>query len=353
MLGHPNISQTSDRRCESVSLDRIIDDYMLHRISRWTPLGTNTSHTGEPIPRTMDFFMPPPAAIGKVISAYSNIELTKPHPSPILNCSAIAVLALFAAMFGDLLITKTSGNNPTIGTGRVLMSGLFGGIAIWLGFTKLVVFPCCSYVGERGIAKFKQTSNSIQAIKPNIVLFKDVDSLFTQMTRSYYNGIYAGTTYEYKWGVVDRAIQTFSGYFYSWNNIPNPNHPWHFINAAESAWTSYLWERAQQEYDRQGHVEFRMSKHAGTKFQVVRVGAGWIEFVAQKDGATRVKLSEMKQMSLADGGFSFIHKDAKWLSAQGKFRFGYASISNGKLFLICMEEIAMKSDRATPSAPIS
>jgi hypothetical protein len=297
----------------------------------------------------MDFFMPPPATIGKIISAHSNIDLTKPHPSPLLNGSAIAIFALFAAMFGDLLITKISGNNPTIGTGRVLVSALCGSIALWVGFAKLVVFPRCSYVGDKGIAEFKQTSNSIQKIKPNIILFKDVDSLFAQITRSYYNGIYSGTSYEYKWGIGDRILRTFSGYFYSWNNIPNANHHWHFINAAESAWTFYLWEKAQQEYTRKGYVEFRMSKHAGTKFQVVRVGAGWMEFESQKAGATRVSLSDMKQMSLADGGFSFVHKDAKWLSSHGKFYFSYSSISNGRLFLICMEKIAMASDRQTPA----
>jgi hypothetical protein len=298
----------------------------------------------------MDFFIPPPAGIGKIISAQSNVELTKPHPSPLLNCSAIAVFVLFAAMFGDLLITKTSGNNPTIGSGRVIVSLLLGGIALWLGFAKMVVFPCCSYVGDKGIANFKQTSNSIQNIKPNIVLFKDVDSLFAQMTRSYYNGIYSGTSYEYKWQVSDRVLRTFSGYFYSWNNIPNVNHSWHFIDAAESAWTMYLWEKAQQEYARTGRVEFRMGKHAGTKFQIVRVGDGWIEFSSQKEGDTRVNLSDMKKMSLTDGGFSFVHKDAKWLSSQGKFYFNYASIGNGKLFLICMEEIAMKLDRNAPAA---
>jgi hypothetical protein len=341
-----------DRWFASLSLDSITDDCMLHRISRWTPLGNNTNHAGEPIPRTMDFFIPPPATIGKISSAYSNIDLTKPHPSPLLNISAIVVFALFAAMFGDVLIKTTGGNNPSIGTGRVLGSLFCGGIALWLGCTKLVVFPRCSYVGERGIAQFKQTSNSIQNIKPIVLLFQDVDSLFSQMTRSYYNGIYSGTSYEYKWGVGDRVLRTFSGYFYSWNNIPNAHHPWHFINAAESAWTFYLWGKAQQEYDRKGSVEFRMSKHAGTKFQIVRVGAGWLEFESQKEGANRVNLSDMKQMSLADGGFSFVHKDAKWLSSHGKFYFSYSSISNGRLFLICMEEIAMAADRQIPANTI-
>jgi hypothetical protein len=319
---------------------------MLHRTSQWTPLSKNTSHIGSPIPHSMDFFIPPPTEIGKIISAHSNIELTKPHPSPILNCIAIAIAALLAAMLGDLLILKTNANNPTIGTGRVLISSLFGGITIWLGFTKLVVFPRCSYVGEKGIAEFKQLSDSIQKIKPTIILFKDFDSLFTQMTRSYYNGIYTGTTYEYKWSVIDRVIRRIDGYFYSWRNIPSANHPWHFINAGELAWTAYLWEKSQQEYERQGYVEFRMSKNSGTKFQSVRVGAGWVEFISKKDGATKIKLSDMKEMSLNNGGFNFIHKDAKWLSSQGKFYFNYSSLSNAKLFLNCMEEIAMKPDRS-------
>ncbi len=87
-----------------------------------------------------------------------------------------------------------------------------------------------------------------------------------------------------------------------------------------------------------------MSKHSRT-IQFVRVGSGWIEFVSQKEGSTRVQLSDMKETSLNNGGFSFIHKDAKWLSSQGKFYFGYASIGNAKLFLTCMQEIAMKTQQ--------
>jgi hypothetical protein len=325
---------------------------MLHRISRWTPLGENTSHTGSPIPRTMDFFIPPPVEIGKIISAHSNVNLNKPHPSPILNCIAIGIIALFAAMLGDLLILKTNGNNPTIATGRVLFSILFGGIAIWQGFTRLVVFPLCSYVGDKGIAEFRQMSDSIQKIKPKIVLFKNVDSLFTQMTRSYYNGIYTGTSYEYKWLIDERVMRAFSGYFYNWQNVPNSKHHWHFINSGELSWTEYLWGKSQQEYERKGYVEFRMSKNSGSKFQVVRVGLGWVEFGSQKEGNTRIKLSDMKKMSLADGAFSFVHKDAKWLSSQGKFYFNYASISNAKLFLTCMNKIAMEPERETTTTTI-
>jgi hypothetical protein len=142
----------------------------------------------------------------------------------------------------------------------------------------------------------------------------------------------------------DRAIATLSGYFYSWNDLPHAKHYWHFINAGEFAWTNYLWNRARQQYDRQGYVEFRMSKYSGTKFQTVRVGGGWMEFRSAKGGNTRIDLSDMREMSLNNGGFSFIHKDAKWLSSQGKFYFDYASIGNAKLFLICMSEIAMKPD---------
>jgi hypothetical protein len=320
---------------------------MQHRASRWMPLDDNTTHAGEPIPQAMDFFIPPPTSIGKVISAHSNVDLTKPHPSPTFNASAIAIFVLFAAMFGDLLITKISGNNPTIGSGRVLVSVCCGGIALWIGCAKLVVFPRCSYVGEKGIAQFKQTSNSIQKIKPNIVLFKDVDSFFAQMTRSYYNGIYSGTSYEYKWASCDRVVRTMSGYFYSWSNIPNANHVWHYINSAESAWTFYSWEKAQQEYARKGYVEFRFIQDYGSQFQALHLGNGWLEFRSKKAGNIRIKLSDMKEMSLADGGFSFIHKDTKWWSAQGKFYFGYSSISNAKLFLLCMQEIGMNADLQT------
>jgi hypothetical protein len=71
---------------------------MQHRISRWMPLGDNTNHAGEPIHQRMDFSIPPPATIGKIISAHSNVDLTKPHPSPAFNASAIAIFVLLAAI---------------------------------------------------------------------------------------------------------------------------------------------------------------------------------------------------------------------------------------------------------------
>ena len=45
------------------------------RQSKWIPGKDITRHSGNPIPNDLDFFIPPPLEIGKVISADSTLTL--------------------------------------------------------------------------------------------------------------------------------------------------------------------------------------------------------------------------------------------------------------------------------------
>jgi hypothetical protein len=85
----------------------------------------------------------------------------------------------------------------------------------------------------------------------------------------------------------------------------------------------------------------------------VLIGSGWLEFCSEKEGNIRINISDMKEISLTDGGFKFIHKDTKWWSAQGKFYFNYSSIGNAKAFILCMQDIAMSTDKLSSIAPIT
>jgi len=63
--------------------------------------------------------------------------------------------------------------------------------------------------------------------------------------------------------------------------------------------------------------------------RVVRVGPGFLEFHFG-DGPVRVTGEEMGKVSLDQGHFSILHKDAKWYRSAGKYRFQYGAMANGK-----------------------
>ena len=70
----------------------------------------------------------------------------------------------------------------------------------------------------------------------------------------------------------------------------------------------------------------------------LRVGPGFLEF---HFGGEPVKVTkeEIASVSLGGGYFSFKHKDAKWFSGAGKFRFRYGGMGNGKVFILALDKL--------------
>jgi hypothetical protein len=194
----------------------------------------------------------------------------------------------------------------------------------------------CSYVGTKGLISYKLLDSRSAMPKENLLLFTDAHSLYTKTTHSYTNGIYMSTDYTYTWKKNSGNEYVINGSYHSEKSSPKDGDNWHFANISESVWSSYLLSTIDDEIARNGYVEFPISG----ALQAVRVGEGFMEFVTKKDGAQRVMVSDMRDISLGSGTFQFKHQDARWWSGKGKYSFEYANIPNARVFLICLSELA-------------
>ncbi|MEO1256039.1 MAG: hypothetical protein AAFY41_14310, partial [Bacteroidota bacterium] len=74
--------------------------------------------------------------------------------------------------------------------------------------------------------------------------------------------------------------------------------------------------------------------------QTIRIGKGFLEFLSKADSPRKVLVSDMLEVRLDAGEFSFKHQDSKAWSGKGKYRFLYGDMPNAKLFLVCLSQVA-------------
>ncbi len=301
-------------------------------VSKWISTEGATTHSGQPIPGDMDFFEAPHPSIGTVISAESTLK-TSDRPMP--SSRRIQLVSFGAAAAGVLVYAFLSfvGFELTAGPIAVLLIvAAIAGIIIYF----LTRFKHrCSYVGERGVVEYKLQNTRSGKAASEMHLFSDTADLFTASTRTYYNGIYTGTNYQFRW--VENGSQVFkiNGVYRSQKGWPKDGDRWHFANAAEGAWSGFRMKSLTADLERTGYVEFPLKGNP----KAVRIGSGFMEFLLKDESTQRVEVNDMKQISLGQGFFKFAHQDSRWWSGKGKFSFSYAGLPNAKLFLYCLKQL--------------
>jgi hypothetical protein len=299
---------------------------------RWTPPPEVTGHTGTPIPPETWFFCPPPAEIGQVSSAWSNMTWGKPPPPRWLYFGIPIALAL-AAVFTLILINGPRLAEPVaIGCGL----GVFALILLLCYFINWFT-PTCTYVGSEGAARFKikmRGNKPTSAPVLDTLMFPAATEVRTRQVHKFVNGAYTGTSYTYVWSDgYGRRVYKLTGTHRGHTNFPKPKDPYCYAHAAEVAFSVYLLQHAQTALDQYGFLHFNIS---GADY--VRVGPGFIE-THMRGETMRVTADEIKSLQLNQGAFRIVHKDAKWYSRAGKFTFQYGSIANAKLFLLALEKL--------------
>jgi hypothetical protein len=297
--------------------------------SNWTPGRDVTRHSGSIIPADMDFFATPPIEIGTVISAESTLTTSK-QPMSVQNRYTLCLLVGLAPGFVVWLFAKDT---------KVLFNGWMiavYAIAAFITYLLTEFSHTCTYVGELGIVEYQLKGSRSARPRAKLLCFNEAKDLYTSQTRHYYNGVYTGTNYSYRWTRASGQIYQLNSSYRSERGWPEDKSPWHFANMAESLWSGYLLKKAGDQLERLGYVEFPMKGNP----QAVRVGYDFMEFVERNGTPQRVAVSDMKDISLASGQFRFNHKDARWWSGKGKYSFTYSNIPNARLFLLCLERLA-------------
>lgn len=297
-------------------------------LQRWQPPEGLSAHNGEPIPADRWFFAPPPTEIGELLSAWSNMSLEKP-PKPKHLMYGIPISLIVGAGLGWL------GHFEGLVFGVALGVGMFLLVFALCYFVSPWNTPMCTYIGRRGIARYKVKTRGNRPISAPIMemlLFENAAELRVKMTLI--NQGLAGATYLHTWtDPGGKKLLSFNGKYYPRCGPVPICDAVHLAFAAEIAWSNFFLDRALQAMEKCGYMQFNIKGE-----DCVRVAPGFIE-IQMRGETMRCGVDEIEKISLKEGSFFIRHKDAKWHSAAGKFWFAYGSIANAKVFLLALEKL--------------
>jgi hypothetical protein len=286
-------------------------------------------HRGEARPAEFEFFADPPGEIGRLLSAESTLKTGQAAMSPAARQAVALGTALFVGV--ATLIVMQQLYLRALGQLIAVPAGLLAG-AIALFFTRFR--RSCTYVGEDGVARFDLVGPPDTPLRSQVLPFARAAALRASQTRHYTNGIYTNTSYNHEWtDAAGKSLFDLSGTYHGKNKPPPAGDAYHFAAAAEVAWSIHYLGRALEELGREGAIAFPIDRG-----RVVRVAPGYMEFDFG-EGPVRVTASEMAKVTLGDGEFSFIHKDAKWYRSAGKYRFSYSTMANGRVFVLALNKL--------------
>jgi hypothetical protein len=155
----------------------------------------------------------------------------------------------------------------------------------------------CTYVGTRGLARYRCVGRRDRLIEKSVFLFRDAAALRSVLTRRYQRKTYQGSDYAFEWlGARGEVLFRVKGPRPDWRDADevlryfrqggggsvNPldeerraTDPRHFGEAAEVAWSLYRLDFAQAELEGKGCVRFALA--GGGE---IRVGPGFLDFGA-------------------------------------------------------------------------
>ena len=191
----------------------------------------------------------------------------------------------------------------------------------------------CSYVGQHGVARAFIEKNPAAPPQTDLLLFAQATELHASQTRHFVNGMYTGTLYEYTWNDASGTrLYRLKGKYQGKKKPPKPGDPFHFARAAEMAWSQHFLS-AEEHLKTEGSIPFRVDRD-----RWVRVGRGFMEFHFDSNPVVVTK-EEIAKVTLGGGRFAFKHKDATWLSREGKYNFKYGAMANGQVFLLALDRL--------------
>jgi len=303
-----------------------------HDVYGWEPAGDVNNHAGGAISGKDDFFVPPPAEIGEVVSATTTLRKGTEPMSPGARL-AVAMIAGAVGLFIGVLIAV----NLRTPFWQLFWPVVLGGLGLGIALLSTGFSHTCTYVGREGVANFMCEGNRDTLTRQEVFCFRDALELRTAQTRHYYNGAYTGTAYTFTWtdisGVVRFAI---NGRYKNEKGLPQPTDKFHFAISAESAWTMYLIRQMEAQLQLGSAITFNISRD-----EWVRVSPGHLRF-SFKGQLVDCPVEEIGEARVDQGMFIIKRVDAKegWFSSQGVFKFPYNQLANAQLFLILLDKFA-------------
>lgn len=310
--------------------------------SRWLPPSDVRSHANGPIPPGSLFFAPPPAEIGKVLSAQSGLRSDGAAVTQTIPRKVVVLFVLFGLLVGGFL-----GAGFTHGHwAGILIGSLTGAVAIgWPIYRREGRRNDCTYVGTHGIARFPATAHGNTGPRGEVFLFADAVDLQTAFL-----GRNMGTNFNYQWkDARGKTLYKLEGGYYGGKNNSDPDAAYHFARAAEEAWCRYYLPTLQNQLRRDGYCRF-LTRRGLSADQHAIVGPGYLTFVTGTK-TFRYSVGEIDDILLQQGILTIRRKGAKAHAmntldgSQGIITLSYGSVANVRLFLRLITDVVGASWR--------
>lgn len=290
-----------------------------------------TNHEGGRLPKSLWFFVDPPAEIGPVFNAFSTLKKgTRPWSKNLKR--TLLVASLIVGFFASLLLIYFAEVESWGWRIAWVVIGL--GLGALIGFSFDPFQHRLTYVGRDGIALI-ETWGDLDHIEERVLIFDDADDMFMEITPAGDNAI----RFLFQWKTEDgKTVFEVDGRFPSIVDLhPKEANLIYFANAASFAWARYRTPQIFEELNDHGRVRFRCSRFFG-QLQSLEVAEDYIAFVKKGNKkAERWWSEDIQEIDLTGGGaggatlvLRFRHVDAQegWLSKSGVYEIQCQEIAN-------------------------
>ncbi len=311
------------------------------------------NHGGELVNGNFQFFGEPPAEIGTLLSAQSNMKKggKRVTIATRLIRAAIVLLIFFiiATVLGILVsqpyLIDEKPLSPSFfktffdksGAFYVIISGIVAPIVAIVVFLKGK--QACTYVGTNGTYQIDSGKSS-----GKLFTFDSAEALLTARTEQFYNGVYNGTNYNYSWVNEKRKrVHTIAGQYRQKQGIPKKlNDPFYFSDSASYSWNNYKYTLMLAQL-KNGEV---ISFNAGGT--VVNMGLETFSIIHKKKQLDW-DVSDIEDVQVQQGFVNIYnskHTNMGFFAkmfGQGKVSFAYSTMPNAEIFLMLMNILLGKT----------
>ena len=286
------------------------------------------------------YWMPPPPAVGEVVSAYSNqgpegfrvpMPLSRRIMGFLLITGMLVVMATMLSLFvAEQLLDLYTYPHQIQFLVALPWIPIMGALVAWLMKPR----PICTYVGREGVSEHKKGAFKESHLD---LCFEDAEALTTAVTREYRNGVYQGTRYAFAWwGAGRQLLFTFRGsrrepgFAFALEEDPS----WDFALAAEAMWSRHRRPRMARELAQNGFLAFR----AGPK-RYLYVSDEKLE-IEHKSGLLSLPREQIAALRVNSGALEIHEVGATegLLRSRGIHRLSISEIDNYVLLLEALEE---------------
>jgi hypothetical protein len=221
------------------------------------PRYPDVDHTGQPLPGDADFFAPPPAEIGTVVSG--DTTLRQHHqPWPLWAIITAVLMGAVAGLLAGVAATYAFGVDWWVWKTCCIAAAVLVGLFVGLGISSFM--HTCVYVGTDGVATLTCQNSRAEVASPKLFLFKDADNLWTDITHHYKLGVYGRTTWSFVWADPQgKPVYRLRGTYFQ-EKGPKASDEYHLGCAAAGAWTHFLQTRFADRLARGERVRFALKR---------------------------------------------------------------------------------------------